>query len=102
MADRAGAIRWYTADPRGIFPLEKFHVSHTLAQLVRQKRFEVRINHSFEEVMRACGKRRDDGSWINEELIAAYVRLHHYGFAHSVECWQEGELAGGLYGVSLG
>ena len=102
MADRDGAVRWYTADPRGVFPLDSFHIPHTLAQIVRQKRFEVRINHSFEQVMRACAKRRSDGTWINDELIAAYVRLNQLGFAHSVECWQNDELAGGLYGVSLG
>jgi leucyl/phenylalanyl-tRNA---protein transferase len=102
MADRDGIIRWYTADPRGVFPLEQFHVPKTLAQVVRQGRFDVRVNHDFEATMRACMEQRDDGTWINEELIAAYARLHHLGFAHSVECWRNGELAGGLYGVSLG
>ena len=102
MADRDGVIRWYTADPRGVFPLDKFHVPKTLAQVVRQGRFEVRINHDFEATMRACMQQRDDGTWINDELIAAYVRLHQLGFAHSVECWRNAELAGGLYGVSLG
>src|SRR5687768_5185726 len=99
MADRDGVIRWYTADPRGIFPLEKFHAPKTLAQLVRQGKFELRINHDFEKTMRACMEQREDGTWINDELIAAYLRLHQLGFAHSVECWREGELAGGLYGV---
>ncbi|HYO09581.1 MAG TPA: leucyl/phenylalanyl-tRNA--protein transferase [Tepidisphaeraceae bacterium] len=103
MADRDGTVRWYTADPRGIFPLEGFHVPRNLAQLVKQGKFDVRVNHDFEATMRACADaRRDDGTWINEELIRAYVRLHHLGFAHSVECWQDGLLAGGLYGVSLG
>jgi leucyl/phenylalanyl-tRNA--protein transferase len=102
MADRHGVIRWFTADPRGVFPLDQFHVPQTLRQVVRQGRFEIRINHSFEKVMRACGKRRGDGTWINDELVHAYVRLHRLGFAHSVESWREGELAGGLYGVSLG
>ena len=102
MADRDGVIRWYTADPRGIFPLEQFHVPRTLAQVVRQGRFEVRVNNDFEATMRACMIEREDGTWINEELIAAYLRLHQLGFAHSVESWRDGELAGGLYGVSLG
>jgi leucyl/phenylalanyl-tRNA---protein transferase len=103
MADRDGVIRWYTADPRGIFPLEQFHVPQTLRQTVRQGKFELRINHDFEATMRGCMQERDaDGTWINGELIAAYVRLHQLGFAHSVECWRGGELAGGLYGVSLG
>lgn len=103
MADRDGIIRWYTADPRGVFPLDRFHVPKSLAQIVRQAKFEVRINFGFERVMRLCAKQReDDGTWINEELVRAYVRLHDLGFAHSVECWRNGELAGGLYGVSLG
>jgi leucyl/phenylalanyl-tRNA--protein transferase len=102
MADRDGVIRWYTADPRGVFPLNRFHVPHNLRQLVRQGKFEVRIDHDFERTMRACAKQREDGTWINDELIDAYVRLHELGFAHSVEAWEGGELAGGLYGVSLG
>jgi leucyl/phenylalanyl-tRNA--protein transferase len=103
MADRSGHVKWFSADPRGILPLDAFHVSHTLAQLIRNgKGFEVRINHDFERTMRACQQARSDGTWINQKLIAAYVRLHDLGFAHSVETWWDGELAGGLYGVSLG
>ena len=103
MADREGSIRWYTADPRGIFPLEQFHVPRTLRQIVNQKKFDVRVNHAFEATMRACMlERRSEGTWINETLIGAYVRLHELGFAHSVEAWHDGALAGGLYGVSLG
>jgi leucyl/phenylalanyl-tRNA--protein transferase len=81
-------------------------VPGTLRQLVNKPPdrggFEVRINHDFEATMRGCMAAREDGTWINDELIAAYVRLHDIGFAHSVECWRDGELAGGLYGVSLG
>jgi leucyl/phenylalanyl-tRNA--protein transferase len=102
MADAAGRIGWYRADPRGILPLERFHISHTLGQLVRQNHFEIRINHDFARIMRACATGRPDGTWINEEMIQAYVRLHEMGFAHSVEAWLEGQLAGGLYGVSIG
>jgi len=106
MADRDGTIRLYTADPRGIIPLDAFHVPHTLAQLVRKTPerggFEVRINHDFEATMHACMKNRPEGSWINAELIRAYCRLHDLGYAHSVEARRDGEMAGGLYGVSLG
>ena len=106
MADRDGTIRLYTADPRGIIPLDSFHVPKTLAQLVRRAPesggFEVRISHDFEATMRGCMERRTDGTWINDDLIKAYVRLHDLGFAHSVEAWRGGKLAGGLYGVSLG
>ncbi|CAN5593117.1 leucyl/phenylalanyl-tRNA--protein transferase [soil metagenome] len=104
MADRDGVIRWYTADPRGVLPLDRFHIPGTLKQIVRQGRFEIRINHDFAATMRACATvpREDQGTWINEKLVNAYVRLHSLGFAHSVEAWQNGELVGGLYGVSLG
>ncbi len=106
MADRDGTIRLYTADPRGVLPLDGFHVPQTLRQLVRKPPerggFEVRVNYDFEATMRGCMTAREDGSWINPELIKAYVRLHDLGFAHSVEAWRDGELVGGLYGVSLG
>src|SRR5215469_8636703 len=106
MANRAGRIQWYTAEPRGVIPLDSFHVPQTLRALVRKSPeeggFEIRINHDFEAIMRACGKNREDGTWINDELIAAYVRLHKLGCAHSVEAWKDGHLAGGLYGVNLG
>ncbi|CAN5332067.1 leucyl/phenylalanyl-tRNA--protein transferase [soil metagenome] len=102
MTDRDGTTRWYTADPRGILPLDRFHVPHSLAQLVRQNRFELRVDHDFQGVMRACMKTRPDGSWISERLIDVYCALHKQGHAHSVECWRGGEIAGGLYGVSLG
>src|SRR5438067_101797 len=76
MADRDGSIRWYTADPRGIIPLEKFHIPATLKAVVRQDKFQCRINTNFEQVMRSCASRRRGGSWINEKLIAAYISLH--------------------------
>ena len=102
MTDRDGKTRWYTADPRGVLPLDSFHVPSSLRQTIRQRRFDVRINYDFPAVMRACMSSRPDGSWISEPLISVYQRLHELGFAHSVEAWQDGELAGGLYGVSLG
>src|SRR5688500_2932319 len=94
MADRDGTIRLYTADPRGVLPLDGFHVPQTLRQLVRKTPerggFEVRINHDFEATMRGCMARRPEGSWINTELIKAYLRLHDLGYAHSVEsCFGE-------------
>jgi leucyl/phenylalanyl-tRNA--protein transferase len=83
---------------------QRFHVSHTLKQLIRKDPpvFDVRINHNFQATMRGCMSNRADGTWISEELIEAYCQLHELGFAHSVESWQDGELVGGLYGVSLG
>jgi leucyl/phenylalanyl-tRNA--protein transferase len=102
MTDRDGQTRWYTADPRGILPLEKFHIPRTLGQVVRQRRFEIRINYDFPGTMRACMNVRREGSWISEDLVRVYSQLHDLGFAHSVEAWESDELAGGLYGVSLG
>src|SRR5256885_2063682 len=102
MTDRDGQTRWYTADPRGILPLEKFHIPRTLRQVVRQGRFEIRINYDFPGTMRACMDVRREGSWISEDLVRVYSQLHDLGFAHSVEAWEDDEPAGGLYGVSLG
>jgi leucyl/phenylalanyl-tRNA--protein transferase len=104
MADRNGRIQFYTADPRGILPLDAFHAPSTLRQLVRKNPpvFDVRINYDFRATMRGCMTGHDGGSWINETLIAGYAALHEMGFAHSVEAWKDEQLVGGLYGVSLG
>jgi leucyl/phenylalanyl-tRNA--protein transferase len=104
MTDRDGRIRWYTADPRGILPLDAFHIPHSLARFMRSAScpYQVRINIAFERTMRACMEARGGQTWISERLIKAYVRLHEMGFAHSVETWHEQKLAGGLYGVAIG
>jgi leucyl/phenylalanyl-tRNA--protein transferase len=102
MAGSDGVIKWYTADPRGILPLDTFHVPKTLRATIRQRRFDIHISRDFRGTMAACMENRPDGTWINARLIDAYTRLHEMGFAHSVEAWQNGELAGGLYGVSIG
>lgn len=96
-----GTLQWFDPDPRAIIPLDTFHVPKTLAQLCRKNTFEIRVNAAFHDVMLACADRKD-GSWITDEIIRAYVRLHRLGVAHSVECWKKGKLAGGLYGVALG
>src|SRR2546421_6528923 len=82
MTDRDGQTRWYTADPRGVLPLEGFHVPHSLAQIVRQHKFDIRINHHFSAIMHACMIVRRDGSWISDELIDVYSQLHQMGYAH--------------------
>ena len=104
MADRNGRIQYYTADPRGIIPLESFHVPRTLRQFMRRQPppFDIRIDFDFQATMHGCMTEHEGGSWISDELIAAYVSLHRMGFAHSVEAWQDNQLVGGLYGVSLG
>ena len=95
-----GDIAWFSPDPRGVLPLEEFHLPHGLARSLKKNRFEVRYDTAFEAVMRACAEREE--TWIDEEIVRSYVKLHRLGFAHSVETWREGALAGGLYGVALG
>jgi leucyl/phenylalanyl-tRNA--protein transferase len=102
MAVSAGDIRWYSPDPRGIIPLDTFHVPARLARALRQHGFEMRIDTAFRDVIQACADRRDDGNWIDQEIIDSYCALHDEGHAHSVETWHNGRLAGGLYGVALG
>ncbi len=101
MADPDGDIAWFSPDPRCIFPLDKFHVPRTVRQLIQRNVFEIRIDTAFAEVIAACAD-REEGTWISESIMATYTELHRQGFAHSVECWQADNLAGGLYGVALG
>ena len=95
---------WVDPTRRGILPLDAFHVPRRLARLVRQDRFEVRCDTAFEAVMRGCAESSEKrpNTWINDEILRLYKALFRRGAAHSVECWLEGELVGGLYGVSLG
>jgi len=102
MSMEDGSIGWFSPDPRGILPLDGVVVSRRLARLMRQQKFEIVVDHGFEDVMRACAVDRDDGTWISEEIIESYVALYRRGLAHSVEAWQDGVLVGGLYGVHLG
>jgi leucyl/phenylalanyl-tRNA--protein transferase len=97
-------VTWWSPDPRGILPLEDFHVSASLAKFIRRCPYAVTFDKAFREVMTACaapGPKRG-GVWISPEFIAAYGRLHELGHAHSVECWLDGKLVGGIYGVAVG
>lgn len=102
MALDGGEIGWFSPDPRAILPLETFHVPARLARVIRSGRFEVAIDRDFEGVMRACAADREEGTWISDEIVESYVALHRRGFAHSIESWREGCLAGGVYGVHCG
>lgn len=102
MAMDDGEIRWYSPDPRGVLPLDRFHAPRRLLRTIRSRRFEISVDRAFRDVMEACAADREDGTWINGEILDTYVALHEQRLAHSVEVWAGGELAGGLYGVSLG
>jgi leucyl/phenylalanyl-tRNA--protein transferase len=98
--DPPSLLGWWSPDPRGVLPLDELRVTRSLRASCR--RFEVTIDAAFEQTMRACAEPGRDSGWITEDFIAAYVRLHELGIAHSVETWQGGELVGGLYGVEVG
>lgn len=97
VGDRLG---WWSPDPRGVLPLEGLRVSRSLRRSCR--RFEVRVDHAFDQVIAACAEETRPHGWITPEVLDAYVRLHELGWTHSVETWCEGRLVGGLYGVAVG
>jgi leucyl/phenylalanyl-tRNA--protein transferase len=106
MAERRGdpTLYWVSPDKRGIIPLEGFHVPRRLARTVRSNVFQLTTDRCFRQVMEACAAPAPGRteSWINDEILRLYTALHASGHAHSVECWRDGELVGGLYGVRLG
>ncbi|HSG32364.1 MAG TPA: leucyl/phenylalanyl-tRNA--protein transferase [Thermodesulfobacteriota bacterium] len=98
-------ILWFSPDPRLVLFPDKFIVSKSLQKTIKKNIFEVKFDTNFEEVITECSKieRKDqDGTWITQDMIDAYIELHNQGYAHCVETYQEGNLVGGLYGVSLG
>ncbi len=94
---------WVEPNERAMIPLEDFHLSRSLAKLVRQDRFSVTVNGDFAGVIRACAEPRPGHpeTWISRRIEQSYLALHEAGHAHSIECWADGELAGGLYGVAF-
>ena len=97
-------ILWWSPDPRLVLFPEQLHISRSLAKTLRQDKFRVSLDADFSGVIAACARARpsQSGTWITPEMEAAYIDLHQAGYAHSVECWSEGKLAGGLYGVAIG
>lgn len=98
-------ILWWSPDPRCILLPNELYISRRLARKLKQGLFEITVDRCFATVVRACAHTRGPGrqsTWITEDMRRAYAELHRNGFAHSVEAWADGELAGGLYGVSLG
>jgi leucyl/phenylalanyl-tRNA--protein transferase len=98
--DNRGEIGWFSPDPRGVIPLDEFHIPHGLKRTLRKNPFEVRFDTAFSEVMQGCADRKT--TWISREIVTSYEKLFELGYAHSVETWRDGELVGGLYGISIG
>jgi leucyl/phenylalanyl-tRNA--protein transferase len=100
----ADEVLWVRPHERGIIPLDKFHVPRRLARVMRSGRYQISVNRAFGEIIRGCAESQPDRreTWINQPIIEVFEALHRRGFAHSVEVWHQGELAGGLYGLSLG
>lgn len=95
-------ICWWSPDPRAIFDLDAgIHISRRLSRTIRSGKFQVTLNQDFPGVMQGCGE-REEGTWITPSMLDSYCQLHDFGHAHSVEVWQDGELAGGIYGVAIG
>lgn len=100
MPDMTGRLHWEFPPRRGVIPIDGFHVPRSVARLIQSGRFEVRYDTAVEQVIRACADR--DATWITEEIVEIYQRLHEWGVVHSVETWRDGDLVGGLYGVAIG
>jgi leucyl/phenylalanyl-tRNA---protein transferase len=102
-ADDPGVF-WVDPERRGILPLDAFHIPRRLRRVVLQDRFDVRVDSNFTGTLAACAEATEDrpSTWINAEIVRLYKELHDRNNAHSVECWQDGALVGGLYGVSIG
>ncbi len=98
--DNRGEIGWFSPDPRGVIPLDEFHIPHGLKRTLKKKPFEIRVNTAFTGVMRGCADRNE--TWISDEIVTSYEKLFELGYAHSVETWQDGALVGGLYGIAIG
>ncbi|MGF7173417.1 leucyl/phenylalanyl-tRNA--protein transferase [Azospirillum doebereinerae] len=97
-------LHWFDPERRGILPLDGFHVARSLRRTVRRGVFELRFDSAFQQVIESCAETTVDRpkTWINDDIVRLYTELFEAGFAHSVECWREGRLVGGLYGVSIG
>ncbi|MGB8315627.1 MAG: leucyl/phenylalanyl-tRNA--protein transferase [Aestuariivirga sp.] len=106
MAETAedNALYWVEPDERGVIPLRRLRISRSLRKQVRRQLFEIRIDSAFPEVIAACAAKTKTrkATWINGRIRTLYTQLHKMGHCHSVECWQDGKLVGGLYGVKIG
>ena len=97
-------ILWWSPDPRCVLHPDKIRISRSLKKTLKKHPFEIRMDTAFADVIQACAAPRasQDGTWITADMFDAYVNLHKLGYAHSIECWQDDELVGGLYGIAIG
>jgi leucyl/phenylalanyl-tRNA--protein transferase len=101
---RRELLAWFSPDPRAVLELDALHVSRRLKRRLRSGQFQLTADRAFAEVIEACAapRKRSTGVWITRSLRDAYLRMHELGHAHSIEVWQDGRLAGGIYGIALG
>ena len=98
-------LAWFSPDPRGVFHTNHVHIPRSLRKVFYQKRFQITFNQQFSQVIQECSRskrKNQKGSWITQEMVEAYIQLHHCGYAYSVETWLDGLLVGGVYGVQIG
>ena len=98
-------ILWWSPNPRFVLFPDSLHISETMRKIIKKRKFELDLDRNFEAVIRACSsspREGQNGTWITEDMISAYIELHRLGYAHSAEARLDGELVGGLYGISLG
>ena len=95
-----GSVEWFQPRRRALFPIEGIHVSKTLQRVISRGEFEIRFDTEFEQVIRSC--LRPEDNWISEDFIRVYTLIHHQGWGHCAECWHEGELVAGVYGIAIG
>ena len=100
--DEGQPVLWWSPDPRAVLPLDAVHRSRRMQRTLRSGRFRVRLDAPFEAVMRACGEGRPEGTWIHEDMVRCYRRLHDLGHAHALGVYAEERLVGGIYGVAFG
>ena len=98
-------LLWFCPDPRFVLPLDQIHISQSLKKTLKHNLYEIKFDTVFHEVITHCARRErpdQDGTWINDDIVSVYTQLHEQGYAHSVEAFEEDQLVGGLYGISLG
>ena len=97
-------VLWWSPDPRAVLFPEQLHISKSLAKTIRKNVFDIRLDTVFKDVILSCAapRPRQDGTWITAEMMQAYTKLHKLGYAHSIECWKNNKLVGGLYGIAIG